>query len=103
MSWVSLSSRYALLAGFSLLLALLLGVSVLSIARTEQVNRRLQDVINEQDTKTKLVAAMLRVSRDRAQLMVSLFNEQDLAVRARSSERYVDLARELQDLTQKLG
>jgi diguanylate cyclase (GGDEF)-like protein/PAS domain S-box-containing protein len=102
MSW-SFSSRYTLLAGFSLLLALLLGISVLGIARTEQVNRRLHDVIEEQDAKTGLVAVMLKVARERAQLMVQLFNEQDLAIRARSSQRYVELGRELDAVTKQLA
>ena len=103
MKWAPASSRYALLAGFSLLLALLLGVSVLGLARTEQVNRRLHVLIEEQDAKSKLVASMLRVARDRAQLMVQLFDEQDVAMRARSSERYLELGRELSEVSHQLG
>jgi diguanylate cyclase (GGDEF)-like protein/PAS domain S-box-containing protein len=103
MKWVPVSSRYSLLGGFSLLLALLLGVSVLGIARTEQVNRRLHEVIEEQDAKTRHVGSMLRVARERAQLMVQLFNEQDLALQARSSERYVELGRELDAVAEKFA
>ncbi|HEX2829415.1 MAG TPA: EAL domain-containing protein [Burkholderiales bacterium] len=102
MSW-SFSSRYTLLAGFSLLLALLLGISVLGLARTEQVNRRLHDVIEEQDAKTRLVSVMLNVARERGQLMVQLFNEQPPDARARSSGRYVELGREFDAVTGQLS
>ena len=65
----ALSSRYTLLTGFGILLALLVAVSVLGLTRTDQVNRRLQDIIQEQDLKTGFVSTVFRATRERALLI----------------------------------
>ncbi|HEV7801564.1 MAG TPA: hypothetical protein VGP15_10855, partial [Burkholderiales bacterium] len=57
----SLPSRYALLAGFGLLLTLLVGVSVLGATRAVQSNRELQSIISEQDVKAGLVSTIFRL------------------------------------------
>jgi diguanylate cyclase (GGDEF)-like protein/PAS domain S-box-containing protein len=99
----SLSSRYALLAGFGVLLALLVGASVLGLARTEQVNSRLQAVIFEQDVKTGLISTMFRTTRERTQIIHQLFVEEDSTVRTRAAERYRALGDEFVEASRKLA
>ena len=103
MKLAALSARSALLVGFGVLLTLLIGVSVLGLMRTEQVNRRLQSIIYEKDVKTGLVSAMFRLSRERAHVIYQLFAEDDTAARGRAAQRYVALGRELADVTRKLA
>ena len=97
-----LSSRSALLASFTVLLALLLGVSVLGLVRTEEVSRKLQTIIEEQDVKTRLVSALFRITRERAEVISQLFVEEDSAARMRSAERYRLLGEELTETSRKL-
>jgi len=98
----ALSSRSALFVAFSVLLALLLAVSIAGIVRTDDVNRRLQATIYEQDVKTALMSALVRLTRERSQLVNQLFSESDVAERTRASERYALLGEELSDALKKL-
>ena len=89
--------RQVALSGF------LVGVSVLGVTRTEQANRRLQGIIQEQDVKTGLVSAMFRIRRERSELMAQLFADQDPPVKMRLSGRYDALWTELTDVWGKLS
>jgi len=100
---LALSSRYALLAGFSLLLALLVAVSVVGVTRTEQVNRHLQATIQEQDVKLGRIAAVFRATHERSRLIQQLFAEEDGAARIRAAEAYRELGAELSEATRRLG
>jgi diguanylate cyclase (GGDEF)-like protein/PAS domain S-box-containing protein len=102
MKGLEFSSRFVLMACFAVLLALLVGVSVLGVMRTEQVNRRLQSIILAQDVKTGLVASLARIVPERSQLTVRLFGEQDPMARSPSSERYAELGREFDDVSRQL-
>ena len=97
-----LSSRYALLVGFSVLLALLVGVSVLGLTRTEQVNARLQKIIVEQDVKTGIVSNMFRLTRERSRVIQQLLVEEDSASRVQAAERYRMLGEESSELSRRL-
>ncbi|HUP94691.1 MAG TPA: EAL domain-containing protein [Burkholderiales bacterium] len=97
-----LSSRSALFIAFSVLLALLLAVSIAGIVRTDDVNRRLEATIYEQDVKTALMFTLVRLTRERSQLVNQLFSESDIAERTRASERYALLGQELADALKKL-
>ena len=99
----SSSARRALLAGFGVLLALLIGVSALALMRTDHVNRRLHEIAHEQEVKTGLLSAMFRLTRERSHLIYQLFTEQDAAGRVRLSERYMLLGRESAETTAKLA
>lgn len=98
-----LSSRYALITGFSLLLGILVGVSVLGVMRTEQVNRRLQDIVHAQDIKTALVSTMFSVAGEQSRLIHQLFAEQNAAARTQAAERYGELGREREEAASKLS
>ena len=91
-------SRYALLAGLGVLLILLVAVSAFGLTRTDQINRRLQTSMQEQDAKTGLVSALFRITRERSQIIEQLFSEDDAAARTRAAERYRALADEFAGL-----
>jgi diguanylate cyclase (GGDEF)-like protein/PAS domain S-box-containing protein len=97
-----LSRRRLLPAGFALLLALLVAVSILGVTRTEQANGRLQGIIQEQHVKTGLVSAMFRIRRERSQLLAQLFTEQDAAARVQAAQRYDALWAQLSEIWRKL-
>ena len=99
----SLPSRYALLTGFAVLLASLVVVSVLGFTRNEQANRRMQQVVYEQELKTSLVSRMFSVTRERSQLILQLLAEAKPAARARAQEQFAALGRELIDVERKLA
>ena len=98
-----LSSRYALLVSLGILLALLILVSILGLTRTEQVNRGLQEIIDHQDLKTRLVATLFRATRERSQIVQDLLAEEDSGARFRALERYRLLGDEFVDSSRKLG
>ena len=103
MSLGAVSPRRALLAGFGLLLALLVAVSVLAVTRTEQTNRSLERIIQSQDVKTGLISTMFRIRRERSQILAELFAEEDPALRASAYQRYDALWVELMQVWRKLG
>jgi diguanylate cyclase (GGDEF)-like protein/PAS domain S-box-containing protein len=98
----SLPSRYALMTGFAVLLASLIVVSVLGFTRNEQANRRMQQVVYEQELKTNLVSRMFSVTRERSQLISQLLAEPNPAAR-RAYEQFAALGRELIDVERKLA
>src|SRR4051812_39349554 len=98
-----ISARYPLIAGFTLLLALLIGVSAVGVTRNEQVNGRLQALIAEQHVKSGRVSEMVRITRERSQLLYQLFAEKDPTERTREAERYWELGRELKEASEKLA
>jgi diguanylate cyclase (GGDEF)-like protein/PAS domain S-box-containing protein len=83
-----LSSHYALLGAFGLLLALLLAVTVLGLTGTEQVNRRVQTLIAEQDAKAGLVSTLSRTARESADVLQEIFVEEDSPARGERLQRY---------------
>ena len=91
MSLNSRSTRRLLPAGFGLVLALLVGVSVLAVTRTEQTNRRLQAIVHEQDVKTGLMSTMFRIRRERAQILSYLFATEDPAARVSGASKNASL------------
>jgi diguanylate cyclase (GGDEF)-like protein/PAS domain S-box-containing protein len=103
MKWPALSSRYALLGGFAMLLTLLAAVSVFGLTRTEQVNIRLQRIIQQQDVKTGLISTVFRATRERSQLIYQLLDEPDAEMRSRVVARYRASAAELEQALAKLA
>jgi diguanylate cyclase (GGDEF)-like protein/PAS domain S-box-containing protein len=99
----SLPSRYALLTGFAVLLASLVVVSVLGFTRNEQANRRMQQVVYEQELKTSLVSRMFSITRERSQLIAQLLAEPKPPARTRANEQFAALGRELIDVERKLA
>jgi len=97
-----LSSHYALLGAFGLLLALLLAVTVLGVTGTEQVNRRVQALIAEQDTKAGAVSTLSGTARESTRVLQQLFAEQDTAVPAESLQRFRALRQEFAEALHKL-
>jgi diguanylate cyclase (GGDEF)-like protein/PAS domain S-box-containing protein len=98
----SLLSRYALLAGFGVLLALLICVSVLGFTRTEHANRRLQQAVHEQEAKTGLVSRMFSITRERSQLIARLLTDRDANARSRVADQFAALGPELTEVSRKL-
>lgn len=98
-----LSSRYALMTGFALLLLVLVGVSALGVMRTEHVNRRLQAIVRAQDLETEQVSAMFRMTAEKSRLIYQLVAEQDPAARTQAAERHAELLRAREDALQKLS
>ncbi len=90
----SLPSRYTLLAGFALLLSLVVGVSVLGVIREDRINGQLQSIVREQDVKAGLVSRMSRITGERSQLLQQLLAGPDSTARTRASGRFEDLGRE---------
>lgn len=98
-----LSPRYALLASFGLLLALLTTVSVIGVTRTERVNADLQATVREQGAKMGHIAAIFRATHERSRLIQQLFAEQDNAARLQAAERYRQTGEELDSAARKLA
>ncbi|MGZ5154131.1 MAG: MCP four helix bundle domain-containing protein, partial [Burkholderiales bacterium] len=99
----SLLSRYALLAGFGVLLALLICVSLLGFTRTEHANRRLQQAVHEQEVKTSLASSIFSITRERSQLITQLLTDHDANARTRAADRFAALGPELERASRKLG
>jgi diguanylate cyclase (GGDEF)-like protein/PAS domain S-box-containing protein len=99
----TLPSRYALLTGFAALLASLVVVSVLGFTRNEQANRRMQQVVYEQEVKTGLVSRMFSVTRERSELISQLLAEGNPAARTRDYEQFAARGREVIDVSRKLA
>ena len=97
-----LSSRYALLISLGTLLVLLVAVCVLGLSRTQQINARLQQAVDEQDAKDRVVASMTTVNRARSQLIHQLFAIEDGAARVRAAERFRLLGDELTGSIEKI-
>ncbi len=98
-----LSSRYALLVVFSVLLVLLVAVSVLGSLRMEQVNRRVEGIYEAQDVKTVIVSTMFRITRERSAAIQQLLVEESATARAGAAERYRLLGDELTSAASQLG
>jgi diguanylate cyclase (GGDEF)-like protein/PAS domain S-box-containing protein len=82
------SSRPVLLAGFAVLLALLVTVAVFGVTRIGHVNRSLQSIIYEQDLRTGLVATLFRVTREQSQLILEVLHAADASTLARARSEY---------------
>ncbi len=85
-------SRNVLAGGFGLLLVLLIAITVMALVHLEMIHRRINGVVQDHAVKTELVSNMLRITRERSQVLYSLFSIQDASERATAYQRYRDLA-----------
>jgi diguanylate cyclase (GGDEF)-like protein/PAS domain S-box-containing protein len=95
-------TRYALPLGFGALLLLMVVVTVVGLNRVGNVNERLQAIIHAQHVKTGLVSDMLRITRERSQIIYSLFTTQDAFARDAAFLRYHALVGEFFNNVQRL-
>jgi diguanylate cyclase (GGDEF)-like protein/PAS domain S-box-containing protein len=81
-------SRYMLPVGFCLALVLLVAITAAGLSRMETINQRMQGIIHDQHVKTGLISVMLRTTRERSQIIGSLFEVEDSAARGEALRRY---------------
>ncbi len=87
-------SRFIIALGFVLVLALLLGVAAVGLQEMRLINRRLQDVIDQNSLRTELVFTMHYAARERALLLFSMALTQDPFSRESQFTRFNRLATE---------
>ncbi len=87
-------SRFIIALGFVLVLALLLGVAAVGLQEMRLINRRLQDVIDQNSLRTELVFTMHYAARERALLLFSMALTQDPFSRESQFTRFNGLATE---------
>ncbi|HET7635109.1 MAG TPA: EAL domain-containing protein [Burkholderiales bacterium] len=85
-------SRNVLAGGFGLLLILLIAVTVMALVHLETIHQRINGVVQDHAAKTALVSNMLRITRERSQVLYSLFSIGDDSERAAAYQRYRNLA-----------
>lgn len=95
-------SRYMLPVGFSLVLALLVLITAAGLSRMETINQRMQSIIHDQHVKTGLISVMLRTTRERSQIIGSLFEVGDSGMRGEARRRYDALGAEFSDAVGRL-
>lgn len=95
-------SRYMLPVGFSLVLALLVLITAAGLSRMETINQRMQGIIHDQHVKTGLISVMLRTTRERSQIIGSLFEVEDSGMRGEARRRYDALGGEFSDAIGRL-
>jgi diguanylate cyclase (GGDEF)-like protein/PAS domain S-box-containing protein len=85
-------SRNVLAGGFGLLLVLLIAITVMALVHLESIHQRINRTVQDHAVKTTLVSNMLRLTRERSQVLYSLFSIQDASKRADTYQRYRALA-----------
>ena len=59
-------SKYTISLGFILILSMLVAVAVIGLTRMATMKSRMDDIVNKQNVKTELVAAMHNAARERS-------------------------------------
>jgi len=99
---LSVRFRQALLAGFGALLVLLVIATVAGLLRIETINRHTQEIIHDQRIRTGLISNMMRVVRERSQIIYTLIGTEDPLERDEAYRRYQALTRDFSDGLQQL-
>ncbi|MCW5603851.1 MAG: EAL domain-containing protein [Burkholderiales bacterium] len=94
--------RYALPVGFGALLVLLVIVTAVGLSRVDGINQRMQAIIYDQNLKTGLISVMLRITRERSQVIHTLFTSGDAFERDEAKQHYYTLVTEFNDSVQRL-
>lgn len=81
-------SRYLLPVGFCLVLTLLVLITAAGLSRMETINQRMQGIIHDQYVRTGLISVLLRTTRERSQIIDSLFEIEDSGARSEALRRY---------------
>lgn len=99
---LTLKSRYALLAIFVALVALLLIMTAVGLSRVNTINRHIDEAIRNQQIEAGLTSDTLKVVRGRSAEMNTLFGTENSALRDQAYQRYQKLTSQIMENMERL-